>query len=853
MPRPTVPPPSAAPPARRAPLFSVGPSLLALLALGACGGDPEKAAGAGDGDCTATTFYRDVDGDGFGDAAGPYEACTAPEGHVDNALDCDDVDAAVHPEAAESCNGTDDDCDGEVDEGTAGDTPWYADGDGDGYGDPEDVLEACTAPAGRVDNGLDCDDADAAVNPAAADLPRDGTDSDCSGSDATSLATAPLAGDLTVTTVADAEAFCADHDAVLGDLRITGGLRDTSALSCLVEVHGDLLVTSDSLAAVALPALWWVGGDLSIVGNPSLSQLELDALRIVDGELSLLDNAVLAPPTLGALALVGTLDSVDRATLPALATVLGPVALRPGLTLPSLAEVGGNLSVGDPDQTTVSLPALHTVTGGVYLLGLPALETLSLPALETTSALVMEYLPDDLPVELPALDHVGGAFTTLGDGPSRLSAAVTAVDGPLLLGAHATTAVSLPALATLGDRAALAGDALAEVDLTALETAPEGLSVACEGCAAVGLDALVSVDGSGLALTGFGGATALGLGALQSVSGPLVLSGFGALVDAELPRLVSLDGPLELVALPALARVSLPALSALEDRMEIGANPALVSVSLPVLGLPAFASMLDLRDNPLLESAELGLSGPQTGALVVSGNATLASLDLSGLETIGDLRIVGELDSLDLSALAAATGELELRTGPLASLSLPALTTVGDGATLVGGFTSLDLTALAAVGGDLALTPDALASLDLSALETVGGPLSLGAGGALGTVALPALTQAGLLVIEGTEGLTGISAPLLSTLGSDLVVSANFDLRDLDGLSALTTVGGSLVIVDNAELNDVSGLSGVGSVGADVFIQRNPSLAQSAAQSLVADDIGLGNIGGTVAVTDNGT
>src|SRR6185436_20741054 len=31
--------------------------------------------------------------------------------------DCDDTDATVHPFASESCNGVDDDCDGNVDEG----------------------------------------------------------------------------------------------------------------------------------------------------------------------------------------------------------------------------------------------------------------------------------------------------------------------------------------------------------------------------------------------------------------------------------------------------------------------------------------------------------------------------------------------------------------------------------------------------------------------------------------------------------------------------------------------------------------------------------------------------------------
>jgi hypothetical protein len=68
------------------------------------------------GDTRVPTWYADADGDGFGDAETSLDACTRPEGTVDNDLDCDDGDAAVNPKAEEVCNGVDDDCDGEADE-----------------------------------------------------------------------------------------------------------------------------------------------------------------------------------------------------------------------------------------------------------------------------------------------------------------------------------------------------------------------------------------------------------------------------------------------------------------------------------------------------------------------------------------------------------------------------------------------------------------------------------------------------------------------------------------------------------------------------------------------------------------
>ncbi len=64
----------------------------------------------------ATTWYADVDADGFGDAAAPTLACTAPPGHVATPGDCDDADDTVHPGAAELCDGLDNDCDGLADE-----------------------------------------------------------------------------------------------------------------------------------------------------------------------------------------------------------------------------------------------------------------------------------------------------------------------------------------------------------------------------------------------------------------------------------------------------------------------------------------------------------------------------------------------------------------------------------------------------------------------------------------------------------------------------------------------------------------------------------------------------------------
>ncbi len=100
-------------------------------------------------------WYTDADGDGFGDPATAQHSCTPIPGMVPTGGDCDDQDAAVFPGAAGSCDGIDNNCDGQVDE----DFFWYADADGDGFGDPATAQPGCP-PVGGVGNGDDCDDTD---------------------------------------------------------------------------------------------------------------------------------------------------------------------------------------------------------------------------------------------------------------------------------------------------------------------------------------------------------------------------------------------------------------------------------------------------------------------------------------------------------------------------------------------------------------------------------------------------------------------------------------------------------------------------------------------------------------------
>jgi hypothetical protein len=144
-----------------------------------CNGADDDCDGDVDEDPTEL-WYVDGDSDGFGDDESATAACDTPQGMVPDGGDCDDGDPAVHPEADELCNGADDDCDGDVDEDVVDPEPWYVDGDGDGYGVPDDPIEACDPPDGYAPTDDDCDDTDPATHPDATEV-LDGQDQDCDG------------------------------------------------------------------------------------------------------------------------------------------------------------------------------------------------------------------------------------------------------------------------------------------------------------------------------------------------------------------------------------------------------------------------------------------------------------------------------------------------------------------------------------------------------------------------------------------------------------------------------------------------------------------------------------------------
>ena len=150
----------------------------------ACGGDDcddadplrypsnPELCDAVDQDCDpATLGDLDADADGFVSAACCNGERCGP--------DCDDALAAVGPTGTETCDGVDDDCDGNVDEGVL--RAFYPDIDRDNFGARDgSPTYACTRTDGLTENTLDCDDSAATVNPTGTER-CDGVDNNCNG------------------------------------------------------------------------------------------------------------------------------------------------------------------------------------------------------------------------------------------------------------------------------------------------------------------------------------------------------------------------------------------------------------------------------------------------------------------------------------------------------------------------------------------------------------------------------------------------------------------------------------------------------------------------------------------------
>ncbi|MBN2799961.1 MAG: hypothetical protein JXX28_12515, partial [Deltaproteobacteria bacterium] len=242
----------------------------------------EDAADAG-------TWYADYDGDGYGNLLVTARACAAPGGFVADNSDCDDLHSLSFPGGSEVCDGHDNDCDGTVDVGASDAQPWYADADGDQYGDPSQATVSCEAPDGAVLNGTDCDDTSAAARPGGTEV-CDGLDNDCDGEADESATDAPTwyadgdadgYGDLSTN-----QRACAQPEGYVADSRdcddAEGAAHPGAAETCADSFDNDCDGQINEADAVDA-AVWHLDADRDGFGRPGVG---LRACEAPDGYVS---------------------------------------------------------------------------------------------------------------------------------------------------------------------------------------------------------------------------------------------------------------------------------------------------------------------------------------------------------------------------------------------------------------------------------------------------------------------------------------------------------------------------------------------------------------------------------------
>lgn len=179
-----------------------------------------------------TTYYPDFDNDGFGNTNLFVQACAPPIGFVVFGGDCNDTTALIGPAMPELCNQLDDNCNGQIDEGVT--QIYYADLDGDSFGDLNNFLETCTQPIGYTADTTDCDDENALINPLGTEICNQ-LDDDCNGSIDDGLVFETYLADLDLDGFGDLSVDSISCVLPIGYLLYTGGAVDCNDNDSLIN------------------------------------------------------------------------------------------------------------------------------------------------------------------------------------------------------------------------------------------------------------------------------------------------------------------------------------------------------------------------------------------------------------------------------------------------------------------------------------------------------------------------------------------------------------------------------------------------------------------------------------------
>jgi hypothetical protein len=200
------------------------------------------------------------------------------------------------------------------------------------------------------------------------------------------------------------------------------------------------------------------------------------------------------------------------------------------------------------------------------------------------------------------------------------------------------------------------------------------------------------------------------------------------------------------------------------------------------------------------------------GAITISGNSKLASLDKLRVQDADDLTtaytIRGNAALTGLAGLGYAKtvdGELRIADNArLSAIALDELTAAGSVTIAGNGATSLDLGSLQQVGRVEISNNAQLASIVGAAAATIGGDL----------------------VVRGNRALTSLGAwSSLGRVEGSLTIDDNDGLANLGGLAAMQYVTSSVAITNNALLSSIDAVSHLRGIGQSALVTGNASLS----------------------------
>lgn len=633
-------------------------------------------------------------------------------------------------------------------------------------------------------------------------------------------------GEVVIKTDADAAAFCASYDGVRGSLRVTGSMiENLDALSCLVEVTGQLELSAYSLKHANLPNLVAVG-TLFVATQTALEDIDMPKLEFTRNELRIVTTG-LTEVALPAVTSVG--EELTIASITSLETI----------RLPALTWVGSEIDFSNSGLREVDVTNL-AYAGGDFVLSETALEHLSLMKLRQILGRLSIPGGSYADIELSALERADGG---LGLGGDATSVELTELDLPKL------EVVGTFGASGFANLTRVSAPLLVQARAVALGPAPLLTSVSFP----------LLEDAGSFTLEELGDSVELGFPELTTAMSVRVrLAGRGVFDMPKLAQVTSMDvtGALD---------VNLPALSSIEQTGVFGnyTNTGEVvecEVSLPLLAsaialefLAGPKGVLELPALTKLSSLHLTTTGftsvsanalPSLHALRVAENTALTSLSFTALESADDAGFGDTaLTTLALPKLATSEKYLSFGVPALDELDLPALTTAYELNISGSNLTSLSLPLL-----------DDVYTFDVSRT-------------AVGSIELPALTQMYELIAEenpllesvtflagsDTFNLHLVDNPLLETLvvsqpdeAGSIYLDENPSLVNLDGIAAAHSHASSFTITNNVALTSIASLGPVEYVLGDITIYGNTALDADAATDFVAS---IANFSGELIVT----